>query len=213
MIKPTVGLQKSWLTQDMINQVPHGELINGGWQMHHPKAEQVIDGVAIDSPLGWIKCPYGWVGDVLWVRETWQKSDVLGFLHKAEYKEIIERWNKKNPDNKWTEKNLKWKPSIFMPKAACRIKLEITDVRVERLQDISEEDAKAEGIEFTGTSELGSPIVWRDYLSNGAKFLHSTNGIRFNSINSYQSLWESINGKAHGEKIHGCGLLVLNYCK
>lgn len=81
------------------------------------------------------KCPYQ-VGDILWVRET-----IL-------YKDSPEAWMYA-ADNAPVagEGRLKHKPvpSMFMPRWACRIRLEVTEVRCQRLQDITEEDAKAEG--------------------------------------------------------------------
>ncbi len=79
-------------------------------------------------------CAYGKVGDILWVRETWQKVEhpELKYRYRADHL---------NPTS------VTWKPSIFMPKDACRIFLEVTEIKVERLQDISEEDAIAEGVE------------------------------------------------------------------
>ena len=78
-------------------------------------------------------CPYGQVGDRLWVRETFCESTSIidRVLYKAEGVIIAPSW--------------KWKPSIFMPRWASRITLEITELRVERLQEITESDALAEG--------------------------------------------------------------------
>jgi hypothetical protein len=87
-------------------------------------------------------CKYK-VGDVLWVRETWQHTKVLninpedenyGYVYKAD-------------DQPWEDyEGWKWKPSLFMPLDACRLFLKITNIRAERLQDITEEDAIYEGI-------------------------------------------------------------------
>jgi len=98
-----------------------------------------------------IECPYGKPGDLIWVRETFtyvlrdHAPDLLEgarsntqFVYKAS---MHDDWMKYAKE----KYGYKWKPDIHMPKAACRIWLEITDVRVERLQDISEKDAKAEG--------------------------------------------------------------------
>ncbi len=96
-----------------------------------------------------IKCPF----DVnqLWVRETFCRQ-MGGYIYKA------------NPeDSKF--KTFKWKPSIFMPRIASRIQLEITDIRVERVQDITEDDAMAEGI------------------------------VHENAVSAFKCLWDSINEK------------------
>ena len=85
-------------------------------------------------------------GDILWVRETWRYSDDLRNPYLYKQKEY-EDWKPEYLQG------IKWKPSIFMPKAACRIFLEVTDVRIEKLQDISEEDAVAEGIEYIDIEE------------------------------------------------------------
>jgi hypothetical protein len=82
---------------------------------------------------------------------------------------------------------MKWKPSIFMPKKKCRIFLEITDVRVERLQDISEEDAIAEGIKKTWINDDIKQCRFKNYINDGK-------GSK-SPIDSFNSLWVSINGK------------------
>jgi hypothetical protein len=71
------------------------------------------------------------VGDILYVRETWQELKD-GYVYRA-------------TPPKFSRMPEKWRPSLFMPKAAARIFLRVTGVRAERLQDITEEDAKAEG--------------------------------------------------------------------
>ena len=84
------------------------------------------------------KCPYGKPGDKLWVRETWcpnyYSDGRVGY--KAD-------WRNPLPE---VVAETKWKPSIFMPKSAARIWLEIVDVRVERVRSITSTDAIAEGI-------------------------------------------------------------------
>lgn len=86
-------------------------------------------------------CPICSVGDHLWVRETFQYGlcTKSGLAYKATHKPS-------NLDEGWNEV-IKWKPSIHMPRWAARIILEVTDIRVERLQDISERDAWAEGFD------------------------------------------------------------------
>ena len=120
------------------------------------------------------KCPYN-LGDVLWVRETFYKNTAPQLQGTFYYKaSISEGWD------------FKWKPSLFMPKGACRIFLKIKSIRVERLQNISEKDAIAEGIIFKNHSEAG--IVYKNYLKDNAFF--------FYPVKSFSSLWESINGDA-----------------
>ena len=93
-------------------------------------------------PQGIIFKPPYQQGDILYVRETWYK-DSGRYMYRADYskKEKFYRNGK--------EIQMKWHPSIHMPKEAARIWLEVTDVRVERLQDITEEQVEAEGFEFT----------------------------------------------------------------
>lgn len=94
------------------------------------------------------KCPYGKPGDVLWVREAYCPEFFDGNIHcyKADFNETAYEFVSEP----------KWKPSIHMPKDAARIWLRITDVRVERLQDITGQDAISEGVIFTphGPSSL-----------------------------------------------------------
>lgn len=123
-----------------------------------------------------MKSPYGKTGDLLWVRETFLKREPSGFFgpfgYKADFKHA--RINKLP----------KWKPSIYMPKAAARIWLMVEDVRVERLQDISKEDAKNEGIEPMADG-------WKNYRTD---LIPDTNFCWPTTYHSFQSLWESING-------------------
>jgi hypothetical protein len=81
--------------------------------------------------------------------------------------------------NKNAPSNITWKPSIHMPKAACRIFLEITNIRVERLKDISEEDAVKEGVEVVKTG-------YKDYITEGSIS---------DAYWSFYSLWYKINGR------------------
>jgi hypothetical protein len=104
---------------------------------------------------------------------------------------------------------IKWKPSIFMPRWASRIILEVADVRVEQLQSISEADAIAEGIEPLYSAEaikstvglepyrFGEPVPWTNYLWHGRKGGTEGYSNAANAIDSYRSLWESINAKKY----------------
>lgn len=101
-----------------------------------------------------IECPFGISSDRLWVRETFaphcssviSNRDVSGLYYRAD-------------DETKYETDLSWKPSIFMPRWASRITLEVTGVRVERLQDISEADIASEGVTQRLVSDVIDPIA------------------------------------------------------
>jgi len=99
-----------------------------------------------DSPELLARCPYGTPGDRLWVRETWSlmnRERTEAWTPRATYVpnniEVVYRADEDHGHKAW-------RPSIFMSRCYSRITLEVTGVRVERLQDISEEDARAEGV-------------------------------------------------------------------
>lgn len=99
-------------------------------------------------------CPYGRSGERLWVRETWAQPANLDpgpTVYRATYPDCLkdQGWENLPPSNA-----IRWKPSIHMFRRDSRILLEITDVRVERLQDISEDQAKAEGCFFTDYGQV-----------------------------------------------------------
>ena len=169
-----------------------------------------------------VLCPYGQPGDLLWVREGWAITTNVehlhdrswpdrpfvniealdginiealdGIVHEAAIYRADGEWSWCDGDGFSTERSY-WKPSIHMPRWASRLTLEITDVRVERLQDVSEEDAAAEGllrgdplpeipeshgvIWSSGVGDLGSPFAWTR-----------------NPRQAFMDLWQSINGPA-----------------
>jgi len=111
-------------------------------------------------------CPYGLPGDRLWVKETFlpKKSGII-------YRADLDPVEAAGIGGMYGG----WKPSIFMPRKASRLTLEIKTLRVERLQDISEADAKAEGIQCPGC-QSGEHIACTDL------------------VKAYRKLWESLNG-------------------
>lgn len=122
------------------------------------------------------KSPYGKPGDLLWVRETWLKLDPdhyctnpYQYTAQGDFNIFTEALRKSYIEMGY---NYNWKPSIHMPKSASRIWAMVEEIRVERVQDISEKDAKAEGcIQYEKDT---------DWMT--AKY-------------GYQILWESINGQ------------------
>jgi len=94
-------------------------------------------------------CPLGRAGDRLWVRETWAWPGEEEFIYRADQwaEDMVAKW-KTDPNYP----QVKWSPLIHMPRRACRLVLPLVSVRVERVQDITEEDARAEGVEPIGGS-------------------------------------------------------------
>lgn len=132
-----------------------------------------------------IRSPYGGAGDCLWVRETWarnanQLSDTrmdISLAYRAD-------GETRAMDNGC---DLPWRPSIHMPRFASRITLGVTEVRVQRLQDISEEDAVADGI----VPHRKGGWWWEQPPAGIAGTNHF--GAK-TEIDAYRALWESING-------------------
>lgn len=143
-------------------------------------------------------CPFGAVGDRIWVRETarceWQRGDFkdAAFETGVTYKADGERQSFRSAEQHKTfprrshaaNGDLAWHPSIHMPRWASRIMLEITDVRVERLNAISEEDATAEGVPPAGS-------LLPDYPGT---FLTPKGDFATAKV-AFQRLWESIYGE------------------
>ena len=125
------------------------------------------------------KNKYGVIGDGLWVRETWRVFGVREYEYQHHQPSVIYR-----SDSDAFEQE-EWRPSIFMPRWASRITLEVTSVRVERLMDITANGAKAEGvtphdpIPFPDNAELDR--IEEDCRWRGA----------------YEVLWDKINGKTY----------------
>ena len=117
-----------------------------------------------DGEFG-LRCPYGPPGDTLWVRETWAPLPGCVVLNVAFYR----------ADTIATPEDVRWRPSIRMPRWASRITLRITDIRVERLQSVSHEDCEAEGCPGGHGSIPGYP-----YSATPREH--------------FQTLWNKING-------------------
>ncbi|EOX9507704.1 TPA: hypothetical protein ACXI22_004734 [Citrobacter amalonaticus] len=148
------------------------------------------DHTQMNPVLGAISCPFGAVGDRIWVRETFQGPLVSEELFE-EYRAYPEKFETPQyceyaadggakPEYCDLDDNIRhgWRPSIHMPRWASRITLEITDVRVERLNDISQEDALAEGMELTG---------WKPTYSDP-----DSGGEVCTPYDNFAELWQSI---------------------
>ncbi|WP_048964781.1 hypothetical protein, partial [Klebsiella variicola] len=157
-------------------------------------AESNATGNHVRSKL--FSCPFGAVGDQIWVRETFQ-GPLFDYELMDEYLEDSSKFEKPEfcqyaadgghrPEYQDADDNLRhgWRPSIHMPRWASRILLEITDVRVERLNTISEEDATAEGVQPAGS-------LLPDYPGT---FLTPKGDFATAKV-AFQRLWESIYGE------------------
>ena len=110
-----------------------------GYQWHFRDRRGLWNDISTERLLE--LCPYGVPGDRLWVRETWHHEDASCFDPKCgQPTHIFYRVTEPYPES------IRWRPSIFMPRWASRITLEITDIRVQRVQEISPDDIVAEGI-------------------------------------------------------------------
>lgn len=181
-------------------------------QMVTDRTIKTWDGDA-DALLGLLtttgkSCPYGQPGDRLWVRETWQYADWTqdgepwiryradGAQRLCEH--VPEEWADRLT-NTWAglstgiaigepAADRKWRPAIRMPRWASRILLEITAVRVERLRDISEADAQAEGCAVECMTPTGD---------DSGSAIHGPGG--------YRALWDTINAAGSWDTINGAG--------
>lgn len=153
-----------------------------------------------------VPCPYGAPGDRLWVRETFyddfssrgeqrgerdQDGRIRGIEYRADHD--CRNWEAGCPCNPDGDgKRSEWRPSIFLPRWASRIDLEVTSVRVEQLQAITEADARAEGVgSVTFIPDDGFPpsIGWMFGKDDGKSKLYPT------ARGAFEVGWDSINGE------------------
>ena len=153
----------------------------GGYYFTYRDNTKGFQRIAHETVLS--KCPQGKVGDRLWVKETWQHSNSpndplnenCAIFYRADY------WD--DPHGMDGEKSKqgryrKWKSSLFMPRSASRILLEITNVKIEQLQSIIPEECLKEGVEYERHYEgLGNPC-------DEVRMIHA-----------FIELWDSISGK------------------
>lgn len=207
VVKPGAG--QKWLTPETLSRVERWEYRGDGyWSMQIGEPNRIVHcGVEMDGGhIGCVRCPYGQQrGDILWVRETWQHADwtedgqpyiryraddSVQLLPGADDESLIDVWatlsDSDNFDIDGKAADRKWRPSIFMPRWASRITLEVTGVRVERLQEISEEEAKAEGARYFDGGEIHHS-GWR----------HDDGDVYSSARASFFALWQSINGKTY----------------
>jgi hypothetical protein len=177
----------NWVPRIFKNIAPGRE----AYGQYHFQTKKGHQRVAFDSPDGkaieFADCPYGKKGDILWVRETFGLMQLTdGYLvYKADDEKLIEHCDR-------------WRPSIHMKKEDCRLWLQVKSVCVERLKDITEEDAIAEGV--LKNCECGKACAeckdldeWYNYTGGECDFP------TYSAKESFQSLWALINGMVSWE--------------
>jgi hypothetical protein len=172
-----------------------------GWQVsgHSGRWWDDVSGCDADSVI----CPFGVPGDHLWVREThevnrvgYEESWSGGRVHHAGVKYQADDGRAEFPIDEALYRKLDatesrgWTPSIHMPRWASRITLEVAGVRVERLQDISAADARAEGVEFQEHRIAGD--VCRSWKAYGSANGWYPEGKDSAPRLSFRSLWDSL---------------------
>lgn len=194
IVKDAIGWDKNWVVKKISEE-------------HQDGVERYEMRKGTMYSQYFFKCPYGSIGDIIWVRETFyawgfwkdefnEKKGKMGkrFVDFAEELEDYHTYKYLDnpPEQVLANRNIKQqgyykRPSLFMPKDACRLFLKIRDIRVERLRDITEADSKAEGVINKANGQ------WNNYYNDKGKnpFLYA--------YGSFMSLWETINGKASWE--------------
>ena len=188
-IKPRM---RSADTQFELHQQP-----DGSWRPLHTFDESCMDAQGTEHS---ILCPYGQAGDRLWVREAWAQINVAQAPGESwvVYRECDNRTDYGGP----------WKPSIHMRRRDSRILLEVTDVRVERLQNISDDQAKAEGMVYTdfgmqerrGKASLDGGKTFHPMTPQQAPGWHAGDATHPDQCLdrarwAFANLWEKINGE------------------
>lgn len=153
------------------------KILNWDWSKGNMQIRRVV--ITIPPITNPMKCPYGQPGDLLWVRETWgtvpEKNDIKPSdldLHTT----IFYRANEALWGRKYDEHNCnKWRPSIYLPRWASRIDIEIVDIRVERVQEITHDEALMEGVDPDASyNDHGTGLIYKD---------------------TFAQVWDSINAK------------------
>ena len=149
-----------------------------GWRPYNAFGDFASDHEGMEYPIA---CPYGKLGDRLWVRETCFINDYREASVPEQERADCEIHYRADgiPDFEGEEELIRWRPSIHMPRWASRILLEVTDVRVERLQDITEEQALAEGIKKHSDGGY--------HVEDGKHYSDSP-------VESFACLWSSVGG-------------------
>lgn len=160
------------------------------------QTRRIVKSDEISEKINLARCKYK-VGDILWVRETFtilEPEHCEGmserFYYKADHHDMNEDWRLECIRDGYP---YKWKPSLFMPRSACRIFLKIKSIRVEKLNNISEADAISEGIIELSQSRMQHVVNGRQFFNYLKKKELFNEGLT--AKESYKTLWQKINGE------------------
>lgn len=188
----------------------HADLRSAGWvwMAHDDRASYTF-------ATGDFRCPYGAPGDRLWVRETWvdltgthgtpweRRNPHTGLYERGRHSFVWYAADGEQPDIGDGRSPLKpWRPSIHMPRWASRIDLEVTGVRVEQLQDISEADAITEGLtEYFWDADAAALPHLASEINAGTRYWEHViqkrrrqGSVWDKALLAYKELWTDING-------------------
>lgn len=183
-------------------QPPYEGIRLNGPERYHPivvkndlqEPGEPVFGIYDDEGEYGCVCPYGQPGDRLWVRETWNTSNQWQSMRPRDLPEGAPIFYAADYGPQGLLACKPWNPSIFLPRWASRLTLEIVAVRVERLQDISEADAAAEGVNWRDCPLYQTPSQM-ERMHRGQGCSQS-----IDYIGGYRKLWESINGPGSWEE-------------
>lgn len=156
--------------------------------------------VEAEQTIANMKLPKYKKGEIIYVKEPYiHTSEALNIHPTDENSSYIYKFTEKGQDFERNFEEWKWKNAMFMPEAAARLFLEITNVRVERLHDITESDAIAEGVKIIKTKKYGlndefELEIWLDYEDKRNDYGCSS------AKKSYMTLWNKINGRGSWEE-------------
>jgi len=145
---------------------------SGGERWHLEKRVPQDHGRVFIADRGDWWCPFGSIGDRLWVRETFTTNGPAKIDYRAD-------------GDPACAYRIRWMPSIHMPRWICRITLDVVAVRVERLQEISEDDMQAEGVDWLRVLVNGAV----EYRNVGPAAAYATRPIL------WRALWDNLNAK------------------
>ncbi|MGB9660676.1 MAG: hypothetical protein ACPL5F_01495 [Moorellaceae bacterium] len=197
MVRAILGGRKTQTRRVINPQPPEGiEDTMRGPEFYEPiriKNGEAIPGDPVygiyDSWGEWgAVCPYGLPGSILWVREAWSipaTTTASKVIYKADY-----------PDGDAPlASGEKWRSPIYMPREVARLFLVVKNVRVERLHNITEEDARAEGILAINSFLLDHSSEWCKYTVMAAAMQGRERPKVADSIGGFAYIWDRINAK------------------